>query len=257
MSSINPLLLLPQALNNRATELASGFVASLSLGAGQFCTNPGLVIAVAGEALTRFEAQAAETLADTAPQTMLTAAIHAAYDEGCARWMKNARSELLSQGPPSAGGQCRARLFATSAASFLKEPELAEERFGPASLIVRCQSTAELVSVVRSLEGQLTITLQLEPADYAFARQLIPVLETRAGRILCNGYPTGVEVCNAMIHGGPFPSTSDGRCTSVGAAAIERFLRPVCYQDMPDELLPEALQSVNVSGIPRHENSYG
>jgi NADP-dependent aldehyde dehydrogenase len=136
-------------------------------------------------------------------------------------------------------------LFETTAAQFLASAQLEDEIFGPSSLIVTCADIEEMLKVAEHLEGQLTATVQLEADDYALARRLLPTLERKAGRILANGFPTGVEVSYAMVHGGPFPATSDGRATSVGATSIERFLRPVCYQDLPAELLPEALHDGN------------
>ncbi|MDA8350763.1 MAG: aldehyde dehydrogenase (NADP(+)), partial [Pseudomonadota bacterium] len=137
----------------------------------------------------------------------------------------------------------RAALFSVTAASLAERPELAEETFGPASLLVRCRSLGELRETLERLEGQLTATVQMDPADLPLAQELLPTLERKAGRIVVNSWPTGVEVCHAMVHGGPFPATSDGRSTSVGTLAIERFLRPVCYQGFADGLLPAELRA--------------
>ncbi|PSJ47739.1 aldehyde dehydrogenase (NADP(+)) [Zobellella endophytica] len=252
MSSINPVFLLPQALEARADAIAKGFVGSLTMGAGQFCTNPGLVIAVEGPALERFLATAAAELANAAGQTMLTPGIHNAYDQGVARLAGHPGVTELARGQGGgAPNQCRAGLYVTSAEAFLADTALHEEVFGSASLVIRCKSVAELGRIAERLEGQLTATLQLDEGDVAAARALLPVLERKAGRILCNGYPTGVEVCHAMVHGGPFPATSDSRSTSVGSAAIFRFLRPVCYQDLPAALLPAELQDDNPLGLRR------
>src|SRR5690606_3972910 len=151
-----------------------------------------------------------------------------------------------ADGKPNAA---RAALYATDAAHFLENPDLHAEMFGPATIIVRASDMDELLQIAQALEGQLTATLQIEPADYAAAARLMPLLERKAGRILVNGFPTGVEVCHAMVHGGPFPASSNAMFTSVGATSIDRFLRPVCYQDMPDQLLPEALKQNNSSEI--------
>ncbi|MGF7175922.1 aldehyde dehydrogenase (NADP(+)) [Azospirillum doebereinerae] len=246
MSSINPVFLMPAALAARADALGRAFVASLTMGAGQFCTNPGLLLAVDGPDLDRFLASAAEALDGSAALTMLTPGIHAAYDEGVAALTGNASVETLARGTACSGpNQARAALFATSAAAFLADPALQEEVFGSASLVVRCPDLATLRTVAERLEGQLTATLQMDADDAAAVAALLPVLERKAGRILANGWPTGVEVCHAMVHGGPFPATSDSRSTSVGTAAIKRFLRPVCYQDLPAALLPEALRDGN------------
>lgn len=250
MSSINPVILLPAALAARAEALGAGFVGSLTMGAGQFCTNPGLVLALDGPDLERFLTAAAETLGGAAPSTMLTPGIHAAYVEGVARIAANPAVGVLARGQQTVGPhQCRPGLFTSSAEAFLSDPALHEEIFGAASLVIRCPDVAALRAVLERLEGQLTATLHMDPEDAEVVRALLPVLERKAGRILANGWPTGVEVCDAMVHGGPFPATSDSRTTSVGTLAIRRFLRPVCYQDIPDSLLPEALRDGNPLGL--------
>lgn len=158
---------------------------------------------------------------------------------------------LLGRGPKGDASSCQAAVFTTDAASFMQDPIMQHEIFGSCSLIVACPDLDTLLALTRSLEGQLTGTLHLEDSDIAVAQTLMPVLERKVGRILANAWPTGVEVCAAMVHGGPFPATTDPRSTSVGTAAIERFLRPVCYQDLPDALLPAGLRSTNPLGLPR------
>nr|WP_211108482.1 aldehyde dehydrogenase (NADP(+)) [Azospirillum sp. OGB3] len=250
MSSINPVFLLPAALAARAEALGKGFVASLTMGAGQFCTNPGILLGVNGPDLDRFVAAAVEALGGSAAPTMLTPGIHAAFDAGVAALAGNARVATLARGLDGDGpNRCRAALFATTADAFLDDPALREEVFGAASLLIRCPDLDSLRAVAERLDGQLTATLHMDAADTGAAAALLPTLERKAGRILANGWPTGVEVCHAMVHGGPFPATSDGRTTSVGTAAIERFLRPVCYQDIPADLLPEALRDGNPLGL--------
>jgi len=252
MSSINPVILFPAALAARAEALGAGYAASLTMGSGQFCTNPGIVLGVAGPDLDRFVASAASALRDVAAQVMLTGGIHAAFESGVAALSNHGAVELIAEG--SAGQGCnrgQPRLFATDAAAFIANPALAEEVFGAASIIVRARDFDEVRSVLAALEGQLTATLQLDANDHALAAPLIPLLERKAGRILANGWPTGVEVSTAMVHGGPFPATSDPRTTSVGTGAIERFLRPVCYQDLPDALLPAPVAHGNPLGLPR------
>jgi NADP-dependent aldehyde dehydrogenase len=245
MSSINPAVLLPKALKARAEAIAEGFLNSLTMGVGQFCTNPGLVIALEGRDLDRFVAAAREGLASKPAGTMLTGGIHEAYRKGIARMRKETGAELLAEGVAGANPNCgQAFLFTVKASDFLSKPKLSQEIFGPSSLIVRCSDRDELCATLEALEGQLTTTLHMEEGDLPLARKLLPILERRAGRILANGWPTGVEVAHAMVHGGPFPATSDGRSTSVGTLAIERFLRPVCYQDLPTTLLPEVLRQV-------------
>ncbi|MGJ7550104.1 aldehyde dehydrogenase (NADP(+)) [Pseudomonas alloputida] len=246
MSSINPVFLFDAALQARGAALAQGFVASLTQGAGQFCTNPGLVIARQGPALQRFIEAASEHVRQAAAQTMLTPGIASAYAAGVGALANNANATVAASGQAQQGpNQCQAQLIVTQAEAFLSDPALQAEVFGAASLVVACASDEQVRQVAEHLEGQLTATLQLDDADIDSARALLPTLERKAGRILVNGWPTGVEVCDAMVHGGPFPATSDARTTSVGTAAILRFLRPVCYQDFPDALLPQALQYGN------------
>ncbi|RBJ84932.1 aldehyde dehydrogenase (NADP(+)) [Pseudomonas sp. MWU12-2534b] len=251
MSSINPVLLLPHALEERAEPIASAFVASLTLGAGQFCTNPGLILGVDGPALQRFERAAAEALGHVAAQTMLTPGLYRSYCQGAAILAAHARVQTLAQGPEGQGQQARGALFATSAAAFMVCPELREEVFGPASLIVRCADMTVLQQVLQSLEGQLTIAVHLSEGDQPQVQALLPLLERKAGRVLANGFGTGVEVTHAMVHGGPFPATSDSRSTSVGSLAIQRFLRPVAYQDLPEALLPVELHQANPLQVPQ------
>ncbi len=258
MSSINPVFLLSGALAESSDKLAQAFVDSLVLGAGQFCTNPGLVIGIAGPHFERFKAAAAAALAAKESAVMLTQGIHSAYCSGVQR-LANApgvRELVRGKGKAAAGAgdqgfAAQAALFSTEARHLLDQPELEQEVFGPAGLLVACRDITDMRAIAEHLEGQLTATLHLDASDHAEARQLLPVLERKAGRILVNGFPTGVEVSYAMIHGGPFPATSDGRTTSVGALSIERFLRPVCYQDMPPDLLPMALQDGNPLGLSR------
>ncbi|MNB57812.1 Alpha-ketoglutaric semialdehyde dehydrogenase [compost metagenome] len=246
MSSINPVLLFPAALGNRTQALAEGFVASLTLGAGQFCTNPGLVIALKGPALDKFIAATAELIQRSPAQTMLTPGIFSAYESAVNALAENASANITGVGLSANGpNQCQAHVFVTEAADFLADQRLQAEAFGAAALIVQCGSEAEIRQVTEHLEGQLTATLHLDDQDLQQARALLPTLERKAGRLLVNGWPTGVEVCDAMAHGGPFPATSNARTTSVGTAAILRFLRPVCYQDFPDSLLPTALKQAN------------
>jgi NADP-dependent aldehyde dehydrogenase len=243
MSSINPVVLLPDALATRAEALGKDFVGSLTLGAGQFCTNPGLVLAIEGPDLKRFVESAAAALGQVPPATMLTPGIHAAYEKGVDKLARNDRVTTIARGLDKAGVNCgRGALFTITGSDFVQHNEVAEEVFGASSVVVRCADEAELVRVLEHLEGQLTSTLHLTDEDTAIASRLMPVLERKAGRLIANGWPTGVEVSHAMVHGGPYPSTSDGRSTSVGTLAIERFLRPVCYQDIPDALLPAALR---------------
>jgi NADP-dependent aldehyde dehydrogenase len=246
MSSINPVFVLPGALAQGGAKLAQGFVDSLTMGVGQFCTNPGLVIGLAGEQFDAFAAAAVEALKAKGAGTMLTAGIHKAYTDAIERRVGLDGLQLVGQGSSEGQGcAAQAALYRCDAATYLATPALEEEIFGPASVLIACRDEAEILAVTRHLEGQLTATVQATSADHGIAASLLPLLERKVGRILFNGFPTGVEVSHAMVHGGPFPATSDSRTTSVGATAIERFLRPVCYQDVPADLLPEALRDDN------------
>lgn len=251
MSSINPVLLFPHALDARGADIAKSFVASLTLGAGQFCTNPGLVLAVDGPALDAFIGEAARAVEASEAATMLTPGILEAYASRIETVSRHPRVRAEARGKTGTRLQCQSGIFSTSAEHLLRHPELQEEIFGAASLVVRCPDLASVRQVLASLEGQLTAALHLDAADHAAAASLLPLLEKKVGRILVNGFGTGVEVGHAMVHGGPFPATSDGRSTSVGSLAIARFLRPVCYQDVPDALLPPALQDANPLRVPR------
>jgi 2,5-dioxopentanoate dehydrogenase len=246
MSSINPVFMLPQALAGGAAALAQGFVDSLTLGVGQFCTNPGLVLGLAGADFDKFVDAAATALTGKGAGTMLTPGIHKAYTGGVERLQGIEGVNLVAQGQrEGAGCAAQAALYVCEASAYLANPALEDEIFGPCALLIRCRDEAEMLAVANHVEGQLTATVHAVAADRALAAALLPTLERKAGRILFNGYPTGVEVSHAMVHGGPFPATSDSRSTSVGATAIDRFLRPVCYQNVPADLLPAALRDDN------------
>lgn len=252
MSSINPVFVMPNKLTTEAQTIAKGFVASLAMGAGQFCTNPGMVVLLKGEAAESFKATVASEVQALGTQTMLTPGIYQAYSEGVAKLNDNSAAALLAKGNDSdLPNQCCPHVFATSAKAFLADESMEDEVFGSTSLIIECDTLDEYKVVAEHLEGQLTATVQMSDADVEAVRALLPTLERKVGRILCNGYPTGVEVCHSMVHGGPFPATSDSRSTSVGSAAVDRFLRPVCYQDFPSSLIPEAIQDKNPLNIPQ------
>lgn len=251
MSSINPVFLFPGALASRAEAIGKAFAESLALGAGQFCTNPGLVLAIDGPDLDRFVQAASDALARKPAQTMLTPVIFDAFHSGRLKVDKVPGVTRVAEGV-SAGelqNAAQAALYVTDAERLLVSRELWDEMFGPASIVIRARDFAELLKIAKHMEGQLTATLQIDAVDYADVQRLMPILERKVGRILANGFPTGVEVCHAMVHGGPFPSTSNSMFTSVGASAIDRFLRPVCYQDVPDILLPDALKEDNPLGV--------
>lgn len=243
MSSVNPAILLPGALRQRLSALVDGFTASLTLGAGQFCTNPGIVLLTAGIEADRFVAAAGDAVRAAASQVMLTPAIHRNFERGVQALAAQPGVRSVARGlEPEGPYDGRPALFLTDADALLANDKLAGEIFGAAALIVICRDQAQLLTALDSLEGQLTLSMHLEADDHAAARELLSTMEHKAGRLIVNGWPTGVEVSHAMVHGGPYPATSDGRTTSVGTLAMDRFLRPVCYQDFPDSLLPAELQ---------------
>ncbi len=250
MSSVNPVLLLPAALTARGAALGTAFVESLTLGAGQFCTNPGLVFAVEGPGLDAFTAAVAEAITTNTGAVMLTGGIaHNYVVAGAALAARDGVAEVAHGRRPDGVASGCARLLTVEGSRFVVDPELQAEVFGATSLLVRCADTDELTEAVRVLEGQLTATVHADHADHPLAAALLPLLEERVGRILFDGWPTGVEVGHAMVHGGPFPATTDSRTTSVGTLAIERFLRPVAYQDVPAALLPAELCDDNPLGV--------
>ena len=237
LGSVNPMFLLPEALAARGTAIAAGWAGSLTMGVGQFCTNPGVAVLIEGPEADAFAQAAVEALSTLGPQVMLSDGIAAAYQSGRDRMAASADvSELLSSTSEARHGT--PHLYRTTGAAWRTNPELAEEVFGPLGLIVTVTDVAEMREIAESLEGQLTCTLHLDRGDTETARDLLPILERKAGRILANGFPTGVEVCNAMVHGGPYPASTNSGHTSVGTLAIRRWLRPVCYQNIPHEILP-------------------
>ena len=237
LGSVNPMFFMPAALANRGAEIAAGWAGSLTMGAGQFCTNPGISVVVAGPDADAFVEAATKALEPIGPQTMLTDGIAAAYRSGHATIAgTQGVQELLTS-------TCDLRnatpyLFATTGENWLANEELGEEVFGPLGMIVIAKDMDEMRTIAKALQGQLTCTLHLDDADAEDARSLMPILERKAGRILANGFPTGVEVSEAMVHGGPYPASTNFGATSVGTMSIRRFLRPVSYQNIPAAVLP-------------------
>jgi NADP-dependent aldehyde dehydrogenase len=256
MGSTNPLFVLPGALRERGAELAKGLQTSFTLGSGQFCTKPGLVFVPqkdAGEFLDALRggvsALGAHGMLTPSIAERYNAAVTRRRGAGKAEWVAGFEGDVPGDG--AAGG---AAVFSVPLADFAKSHELEEEIFGPTTLLVHYGDVSELVNVAKKLHGHLTATIHGTEQDLRDASELVRVLETKVGRLLFNGYPTGVEVCHAMVHGGPFPATSDSRTTSVGTRAITRFARPVCYQDFPDAALPAELRRGNPVGIQRMVN---
>jgi 2,5-dioxopentanoate dehydrogenase len=239
LGSVNPMFLLPHAVAARGEAIAKGWAGSLTMGAGQFCTNPGVAVVIDGPDADALVAAMVAALGGVAAQVMLTDGIAAAFRDGAARMA--AAAEVLT-GEVCAGRSATPWLLQVSGAEWLGNPDLSHEVFGPLGIVVRVKDTAEMAAVAAGLEGQLTATLHLDEADYPLARTLLPVLERKAGRVLANGYPTGVEVAEAMVHSGPYPASTNFGATSVGTMAIRRWLRPICYQNMPEALLPAELR---------------
>ncbi len=255
MGSTNPVFILPGALHEKKTEIAKDLTASVILGAGQFCTNPGLVFWEASEAAAQFQNELASNFQAAVSATMLTSGIHRAYQSALENLGKQAGIAVLAKGKTEGTGfQGTACLQQTSADYFLVNEQLEEEIFGPSTLMVTANHKSELLAIARKLQGHLTATLWATEDDLQNYADLIRILERKAGRLIRNGFPTGVEVCHAMAHGGPFPATTDSRSTSVGTLAIARFTRPVCYQNFPDALLPDELKNDNPLGIWRLVN---
>ncbi|MCP1199533.1 aldehyde dehydrogenase (NADP(+)) [Notoacmeibacter sp. MSK16QG-6] len=241
LGSVNPMFVLPEAAKNRGAKVGEGWAASLTMGAGQFCTNPGIAVVNTGPDGDAFVTAAAEALKDVQTQCMLTDGIASAYRDGKTRFdNRNAVEAVLVT--DSEGRSAAPNLYQTDAAAYLQDHALGEEVFGPLGLVVRVSGADEMETLARGFEGQLTATLQMDDGDTELAQRLMPILERKAGRVLANGFPTGVEVCDSMVHGGPYPASTNFGATSVGTLAIRRFLRPVCYQNMPDDLLPDDLK---------------
>ena len=228
-------------MSSRAADIGRGWAGSLTMGAGQFCTNPGVVVALGGAELGAFEAAAVEVLNASENQLMLTENIAATYALGVDK-LSGIAKRITAHDNSDKPCWGAAAAFRTEASFWLNNEELQHEVFGASGIIVECASVEEMASVAEQLDGQLTVTLQLDSDDHELAAKLLPTLEEKAGRLLCNGFPTGVEVCSAMMHGGPYPASTDVRSTSVGTLAITRWLRPVSYQNFPGILLHEELR---------------
>ncbi|MCF4998576.1 aldehyde dehydrogenase family protein [Pseudomonas syringae] len=251
MTSINPTFILPHALTARGSLIGDGFIERMLVNVGQACLRPALLIAIKGEGLESLRGALLQAVSHAPARTMLTPGIHAAYESGL-KSMKNAGACLVASGTASDGVNAgRSALLEVDGQRFLDEPALAHEVFGPSALLVMAEDEAQLLAIARSLKGQLSATMHLEDPDLSLARRLLPILERRTGRIVVNAFAHPQEVTFATVHGGPFPATSDSRFTSVGMTSIERFLRPVAYQGVPDALLPQALRDGNPLHLPR------
>ena len=253
MSSVNPLFVLPEALHTRGTQIAAGLFGSFTLGVGQFCTKPGLIYLPRNADADSLVAEVKALVENAAPSPMLTEGISKSYHSGIADRQAHSRVNTVAQATSDGAGKNYAApvLMQIDAKDLLAKPELSTEVFGPSALVIRYDSREQLMELAGAIEGQLTATLHGSDSDLAAFADLIAILERKAGRLIVNGFPTGVEVCHAMVHGGPYPATSDSRATSVGTYSIYRFVRPVCYQDFPQAALPEELKDANPLGIMR------
>lgn len=254
MGSINPVVILPSALEKEGDTWATKYASSITMGAGQFCTNPGLVLGIKGNPLDAFIATLSDEILKLEPTCMLHPTIHAKYVEG--------KKELSAQRGVSTAAEytkstdansARQTILKVNGDDFLSNTKLHTEVFGPFSIVVCCDDATQLIKILYQLEGQLTGTILGSEEELKTYEEVVDGLQNRVGRILFNGVPTGVEVCSSMVHGGPFPASTDARFTSVGTSAIKRWVRPVSFQDWPNDFLPQALQDENPLGIIRLE----
>ena len=253
MGSTNPVFLLPGALKERASSIAQGYIQSVNLGVGQFCTNPGLILGVEGEDFSSFTEEAVQLASEVGPSTMLHEGIFKGYESGVARLLEREGISLLDASFKTAGdgiNKAKSVLLQTHVSILNASDQLLEEEvFGPASMVVTCESVHDMIDVADKLEGHLTATIHGTEEDLRTHKQLLHILEKKVGRLIFNGFPTGIEVCAAMHHGGPYPATTDSHFTSIGTGAILRFGRPVCYQNFPQSSLPEELRDTNTTDI--------
>jgi NADP-dependent aldehyde dehydrogenase len=254
MESVNPIFVLPGALDQRAEAIAKGYIDSVTLGVGQFCTNPGILLLPPHEKRDLLLDAVKRHAAERVPGTMLHAGIHSAFDAGLKRFDETAGVERLARSAAAADGESEkaaCTIFATDFASLTRSPGILRELFGPCSTVVRCDGTDEMLAVADLVGGQLTATLHGTEKDLLENEPLITMLRKKVGRLVFNDFPTGVEVCHAVHHGGPYPATTDSHFTSIGPSSIKRFVRPVCYQDFPQCALPAELKDENPRRIGR------
>ena len=251
LGSTNPVFILPGALQERGQKIAADLYGSFTLGAGQFCTKPGLIFFGDGKASGTFVGDLTEKVAQAPEFALLTKGISSDYDREAKSRKERQNLEVLAEGAPRSENpySARAALYETEIDSFLADHQLSEEHFGPSTLLIRYSSKQQILEAARNLEGHLTATIHGTENDLREFSELVSILQSKVGRIVFNGYPTGVEVCHAMVHGGPYPASTDGRTTSVGTQAIFRFARPVCFQNFPDSSLPAELRDSNPLGI--------
>ena len=253
MGSVNPVVLLEGALTANAETIAKNYAGSITLGMGQFCTNPGILIGVKSDALTSFANHLANELNHVAVAPMLHEGIQSAYFKNSTHALSQTGINCLTKNMPAVNAASPV-LTTVEASVFLANPDLAEEVFGPYSILVQCENDAQLVEVWKSIKGQISTTIMGTDNDLEKNKNLLEIATTIAGRVLLNGVPTGVEVCDSMVHGGPYPASTDSRFTAVGVKAVKRWLRPISFQNWPDHLLPNYLQNKNELGIWRTIN---
>ena len=246
MGSTNPMFILPNALKERGEAIATGLASSITLGVGQFCTNPGLSFLKKSESTNAFYAKLSKSINEAPAATMLNSNILRAFNNGVQKTLTMPNVEELASGlHGESSNSATPRVFKTAIENFKNNGVLAEENFGPSSVLVEATSKKDILEAARNLQGHLTATIHGTEEDFKEYKELFDILELKVGRIVINGYPTGVEVCHSMVHGGPYPATTAPQSTSVGTNAIKRFVRPVCFQDYPDALLPDALKNEN------------
>jgi alpha-ketoglutaric semialdehyde dehydrogenase len=249
MTSVNPTFVLPSALAARGGALGDGFTERMLVNVGQACLKPAILLAIDGPGYADLKQAMIARVDAMAARTMLTPGIATAYRKNVERQHHAGAERIAAGGASQRKWDGQSLLFEVDGARMLDEPSLSEEVFGPAALLVRVKDAAQLIAIAKQFRGQLSATMQIDPADHPLAARLVPILERRTGRIVINAFSHPQEVSYASIHGGPFPATSDSRFTSVGMSSIERFLRPVSYQGFPDDLLPEALKYDNPLGL--------
>ncbi len=257
MGSVNPVILLPNAISSQSENIANGLHISATMGVGQFCTNPGVVFVKQGPEGDAFIKTFVQKMKETAAQVMLNATIRSAYCEGVNHLKNNSRVKThVANVEQQSNGAClgATAVFEADGATFLEDESLSHEIFVPGTTLIRWSNKEELLKLLESFTGQLTGTLHATEEEFSEYSEVISILERKVGRIVYNAFPTGVEVCHSMVHGGPFPATSDGRSTSVGTHAITRFTRLIAYQDSPQFLLPDELKDGNPLGISRLED---
>lgn len=255
MGSTNPVFILPGALEEKAEAIAAGMAGSITLGVGQFCTNPGLAFVQKSAGADTFCEVLTQKINESPAGTMLTPGISSAYDKGLQKTSSTVQVEAIAKGKPGDNPNTAvATVFKTNIDNFSQNLELAHENFGPSNVLIEAETKGQIIEAAKNLEGHLTATVHGTQEDLMAYQELFEILEKKVGRVVVNGYPTGVEVCHSMVHGGPYPATTAPQSTSVGTNAIKRFARPVCYQDYPEALLPKALTDSNELGIWRLVN---